>query len=96
MEKTEERKIDLSKLETGLESLTGLDYTQAEHFARRKGINTPMIQFSGTFQAVLAAKALGVTYAEVCALPIGKYTVVITQVANFLFGDLVSEAEGME
>ena len=96
MEMTEDRKIDLSKLEDGLANLTGVDYTEAERFVRKKGETTPMIQFTGAFQAALAARALGVTYAEVCALPIGKYTVAITQVTNFLFGDLAPEATAME
>ena len=93
MEKTEERKIDLSKLEDGLTNLTGQDYTDAERLIRGTGISSPMIQFIGAFHAALAARALGATYAEVCKLPIGEYTVMITRVANFLFGDLVKETK---
>ena len=91
MEKTEERKIDLSKLEAGLESLTGRDYESAERMARMQGDATPMIQYSSSFQAALAATALGVTNVEIKDLPIKEYTKVISQVTNFLFGDSVKE-----
>ena len=94
MEKTEERKIDLSKLETGLESLTGRDYESAERMARMQGDATPMIQYSSSFQAALAATALGVTNAELKELPIKMYAKVIGRVTSFLFEDSVKEILG--
>ena len=94
MEKTEERKIDLSKLEAGLERLTGRDYESAERMARMQGDATPMIQYSSSFQAALAATALGVTNAELKELPIKMYAKVIGRVTSFLFEDSVKEILG--
>ncbi len=91
MEKTEERKIDLSKLEDGLKVLRGKDYEAAERMARMQGDATPVIQYSSTFQAALAAIALGVTTTEIKDLPIKEFTKVIGQVNYFLLGDSVEE-----
>lgn len=79
-----EKKIDLTNLESGLEALTGNDYANAERQARMGGDSMPVIQFSGNFQAALAAKALNVTTAEIKALPIAEYATVLARVSNFL------------
>lgn len=85
-------KIDVTKLNGGLLGLRGKDFSQAEREARRMGETMPMIQFSGTFQAILAAKAMGVSPTDIDDLPIGEYVSIITKVSNFLFSDMVPEA----
>ena len=91
MDKTEERKIDLSKLEAGLETLTGKDYETAERLVRMQGDATPMIQYSSAFKAALAATALGVASMELKDLPLKQYMNVIQRVESFLLGDSVKE-----
>lgn len=83
-----ETKFDMEKLRTGLENLTGRDYISAERTARSNGEKSTLLQFTGSFHAALAAKAMGVTYTEVCDLPVRKYTLALAMVTNFLFGDL--------
>lgn len=95
MEKTEERKIEIDNLEAGLKALSGKDFEIAERMARKKGDATPMIQFSSTFQAALAAKALNVTSAEITDLPLPTYVSIVTKVGNFLLSDTAKEM-GME
>ncbi|MDD7656814.1 MAG: hypothetical protein SPE14_05780 [Anaerovibrio sp.] len=95
LEKVVEKKIDISGLKNGLEVLTGRDYANAEKQARINGEAMPMIQYSSTFQAALAAKALNVSTAEVKDLPIAEYMSVTLQVSRFLFSDTLQEM-GME
>lgn len=83
-----EKKLEMEKLINGLENLTGQDYINAERMAKRHGEKSPLLQFTGSFHAALAAKALGITYVEVCDLPVREYALVTTMVTNFLFGDL--------
>ena len=49
--------INIEKLEKGLQGLRGYDYAEAEKEARAAGDLTPLIQFSGTFNCRIAAKA---------------------------------------
>lgn len=95
LEKVVEKKIDISGLKNGLEVLTGRDYANAEKQARINGEAMPIIQYSSTFQAALAAKALNVSTAEVKDLPIAEYMSVTLQVSRFLFSDTLQEM-GME
>lgn len=77
--------INIKKLEKGLQGLRGYDYAEAEKEARAAADMTPLIQFSGTFQCRIAAKALHTNYREIEQLPMPEYTAIITKVSNFLF-----------
>ena len=77
---------DKEKLHLGLEELTGNDFEAAERAEMTAGNNAPLLMFSKSFQARLAAMALKVPAPEVKALPIKKYAVLTSEVFTFLFG----------
>lgn len=81
-----EKNFNLDELETKLETLTGVDFEEAESVERQLGNLTPMITFSSSFQARIAAMALGVTPHELKALKLPEYNDIIGRVSNFLFG----------
>ena len=77
--------MDTSKLTEGLNKLTGLDFEQCEAQERTTGNNQPLITMTTSFQARLAAKALGVPAADVKELPLREYNKTCQTVFNFLF-----------
>lgn len=85
-------KIDYEKLKNGLEQLNGNDYIEAEHEAKHKGDTSIEPTFSKTFQAVVAAKALGVEYEAITKLKFREFTTVTLAVFVFLGGSM-AEAE---
>ena len=85
--------INIEKLEKGLQGLRGYDYAEAEKEARATGDLTPLIQFSGTFNCRIAAKALHTNYHEIEQLPMPEYTAIITKTSNFLFRALGTPEE---
>ena len=64
--------IDLTKLNAGLEDLTGKDLEKLEKIARSLGETMPEITLSKKYQALVAAKALGVKYDDITDLPAKK------------------------
>ena len=77
--------MDTSKLTEGLNKLTGLDFEQCEAQERAAGNTQPLITMTTSFQARLAAKALGVPVADVRELPLKEYNRVCQTTFNFLF-----------
>ena len=77
--------VDIKKLEEGLGKLSGLDFETAERQERAEGNNYPDVSFTKSFQAKLAAIALGVPFADIKELPLKKYAQVVQTVMNFLF-----------
>ena len=86
-----ETKIDISKLEEGLQTLTGYDFEEAERIERQVGNTASVISTTSSFIIRLAAKALGVLPDDIKQLPITKYTVVMSKASSFLFGSLAEE-----
>lgn len=83
---TEMFKVDISELEEGLANLRGLDLEQAEMQERREKNGYPDVTYSKSFQARLAAMALGVPVADIKELPLKEYSEVTNKVFVFLFG----------
>lgn len=83
--------VDITKLEKGLEELTGYDFEDAERAIRQKGDMTPDITFSKNFQTKLAAKAMGITSDKIKAMGIREYVEITTTTSNFLLGNLVAK-----
>ena len=77
--------VDLEKLNAGLNNLRGLDFESAERQERTAGNNFPDVTFSKSFQARLAATALGVPVADIKELPLREFTQATGAVFNFLF-----------
>lgn len=80
--------IDLTKLNAGLEDLTGKDLEKLEKIARSLGETMPEITLSKKYQALVAAKALGVKYDDITDLPAKKYLLATMTVFNFFYEDM--------
>ncbi len=66
--------------------LTGADLIKAEKQVRTMGDMSPSVFLSMKFQAVLAAKLMGVTVTELEQLPAVDFRNVVLPVAGFLLG----------
>ena len=84
--------FSMEKLNAGLENLTGRDLERLEKIARTMGETMPEITLSKKYQALVAAKALGVKYDDVLELPAKKYLNVTLAVFNFFYEDMAQEA----
>lgn len=83
--------IDTSNLTEKLETLSGLDFEECEREERRVGNTSVDVSLSKSFQARLAARALGVDPFELKGLPLNKYARVTMEVMTFLFADSEKE-----
>ena len=91
--------LDTEKLETGLTKLRGLDFEACEAAERAAGNTFPELSFQKSFQARLAAKALGVNPHDIKELPLKEYNAVTQRVFNFLYtssGDGTASAKSGE
>lgn len=77
--------MDTKMLNEKLAQLRGLDFELAEKQERAEGNNVLEITTTKSFQARLAALALGTPVADIKELPIKKYNQVCTNVLNFLY-----------
>lgn len=77
---------ETATVELNFDALTGRDLSDAETTVRSAGEMTPMLTFSGKYQAAVAAKLLGVKYDDVLDLPASDYTKLTTAVMGFLTG----------
>jgi hypothetical protein len=82
--KEEKQALDFTDLEAKLGELNAQDFMNAERACRMKADATPDITYSAGFRARLAARALGVDFKEVQALPIPEFTEITGRVLNFL------------
>ncbi|MBP2655892.1 MAG: Mu-like prophage FluMu protein gp41 [Firmicutes bacterium] len=79
---------EISSLNFDFDKLTGRQIISAESEARLLGDKSTDLQFSKTFQAVLAAKAIEepLIIDDILDLPAPDFLVVTNTVSNFLFG----------
>ena len=75
----------LTELPEKLEQLRGLDYEACAERVRKKGNTAILLKADESFQAELAAAALGVNVNDIKALPLRQYSQLIQIVFNFLF-----------
>ncbi len=83
---------NMEKLQAGLENLTGKDLEKLEKIARTLGERMPEITLSKKYQALVAAKVLGVKYDDITDLPAKQYLEVTLSVFNFFYEDMAMEA----
>ena len=88
IEAEEKKELDISNLEAKLGELNAQAFMDAERACRMKADATPDITYSSGFRARLAARALGVDFKEIQALPIPKFTEITNRVLNFLLSSL--------
>lgn len=76
--------LDVEKLETGLNKLTGLDLLELEKEERLAGNTTIELTTSKSFQARLAARALGMNVHDLKEMPLREFNQVCVRVFGFL------------
>lgn len=76
--------LDFTDIEAKLSELKGQAFVDAERACRMQADTTPDITYSSNFRARLAARALGVPFKEIQALPIVEFADVTGRVLNFL------------
>lgn len=75
---------DTTSISLDFEKITGNDLLKAEKEARAMGDQSPSVFLSMTFQAVIAAKLIGVPPDDILALPAQDFRNIVFPVANFL------------
>lgn len=76
--------IDYQKLDEGLNKLNGFDMLELEKEERLTGNTTLELSTSKSFQARLAAKALGMNVHDLKALPLKEFNQVCVRCFGFL------------
>ena len=77
-------KIDLTKLDEGLEKLRGLDLLELEREERLTGNNVLELTTSKSFQARVAAKALNMNVHDLKELPLRTFNQICLRCFSFL------------
>lgn len=75
---------DTTSISLDFDKITGNDLLKAEKEARAMGDQSPSVFLSMTFQAVIAAKLIGVPPDDIMALPATDFRNIVFPVANFL------------
>lgn len=75
---------DVKEIVLNFESIRGKDLIEAEKEVRILGDTTPTVFLSMNFQAVLAAKMIGVPVDEIMEMNSADFKKVIVPVASFL------------
>lgn len=75
---------DTTSISLDFDKITGNDLLKAEKEARAMGDQSPSVFLSMTFQAVIAAKLIGVPPDDILALPAQDFRNIVFPVANFL------------
>ena len=75
---------DTTSISLDFEKITGNDLLKAEKEARAMGDQSPSVFLSMTFQAVIAAKLIGMPPDDILTLPAQDFRNIVFPVANFL------------
>jgi hypothetical protein len=73
-----------TEIRLDMDALTGKDMIEAETEARAMGVRAIMLESSKAYQAILAARAAGLTADLVNALPAKEFSRVTGEVQSFL------------
>ena len=76
--------MEIDKLEKNLDELNGYDMLILEQEERLTGNKTLELSMSKSFQARLAAKALGINVNDIKALPLRQFNEICVRVFSFL------------
>lgn len=76
--------VEVKELEFDFDKLKGSDLIAAEKEVRAMGDQTPSVFLSMNFQAIVAAKLIGVPVDEVLEMPATDFRNIVFPVANFL------------
>lgn len=75
---------ETNEITVDFDKITGTEMLAAEREARAMGDDTPSVFLSMRYQAVLAAKVIGVLPDDLMAMPATDFKKVVLPVANFL------------
>lgn len=75
---------EVTEISLDFNRITGSDLLKAEKDSRALGDQSPSVFLSMTFQAVIAAKLIGVPPDDIMALPATDFRNIVFPVANFL------------
>ena len=81
----------LCELELDLSALTGKDLLDVEAALKAKGISVAAWEYSRSFCAAVAAKALGIPSAALNELPASDFTKIVNETLIFLAGQESSD-----
>ena len=77
---------EVKEVKLDFEAIRGKDLIAAEKEVRKMGDTTPSVFLSMDFQALVAAKLIGVTVEDVLDKPSTDFKNLVLPVANFLLG----------
>jgi len=77
---------EYAELQLDLDNLSGRDLISAGKEARAMGDNSPVVELSKIYHAVVAAKAARVPADLILSLPVKEFTRVTMAVQDFLLG----------
>lgn len=75
----------VTEVELNFEKMTGRKLIEAEREVRLRGDQTPSVFASMGYQAIIAAKVIGVPVEDLEELPARDFSLIISHVINFLF-----------
>lgn len=77
---------EVKEVKLDFEAIRGKDLIAAEKEVRKMGDTTPSVFLSMDFQALVAAKLIGVPVEDVLDMPLADFKNLVLPVANFLLG----------
>ena len=77
---------EVKEVKLDFEAIRGKDLIVAEKEVRKMGDTTPSVFLSMDFQALVAAKLIGVPVEDVLDMPLADFKNLVLPVANFLLG----------
>ena len=83
--------MDINELRKKLDNLKGVDFEAVEKEERTAGNTSVDVTMSKSFQARLAARAMGMNPHEIKELPLKQYSKVVLEVMSFLFASSDTE-----
>lgn len=76
--------VETTDVVINFEQINGQDLINAEKAARAKGDTTPTVFLSMLYQAIVAAKLIGIKYSEFEKMPATDFKKILIPVASFL------------
>lgn len=77
---------EVKEVKLDFEAIRGKDLIAAEKEVRKMGDTTPSVFLSMEFQALVAAKMIGVPVEDILGMPSTDFKNLVLPVANFLLG----------
>jgi len=86
-----ENKIEIKNLREKLETLSGVDFEEAEREEMQSGNKADDVTMTRSYAIRIAARALGVKPVDLKKFPVLEYLAIIRQVNNFFLSGLTKD-----